>query len=345
MTIGLATSSVMRSPSKNFHLEQPLFARCTHFFIHLMRPALIAIMILGLPSFALADKAIFPPGSSVGITPPEGMLPAGDFLGFEDQEAGAVITLYELPAEAFERIAEDFTPESMMQQGILDATRTELTIEGTKSAILITGKIQQPQFSVQKWILIAGTEQRAALIVGEMVENNARYDEESMRAAILSLIFRERPSLSERNALLPFRVGDRADFQFIEAPVGSALILTDGEGDVISDPGQPIIIIDAIPTDAPPPNLRDDFARGALMAIQGLADIRVERSEGFRQRNDDWHEIVAEAKDPDGNALVVMQTIRFSREGLFRALATVRAEDRSEMMPRFRRVIDSLEPR
>jgi hypothetical protein len=326
-------------------LEQPLFTRITRRLVHLIRPALITVAVLCIPSFALADEPIFPPGSSVGITPPEGMLPAGGFLGFEDQQAGAVITLYDLPAEAFERIAEDFTPESMMQQGIMDASRTEIALEGTDKAILITGKTQQPEFSVQKWILIASTEQRAALVVGEMLENNERYDEAVMRTAILSLKFRERPSLTERNALLPFRVGDRADFRYIEAPVELALVLTDGEGDTISNPGQPIVIISALQASTPPPNLRGDFARGALMSIEGLSNIRVERSEGFRQRNDDWHEIVAEANDPDGNPLVVMQTIRFSREGLFRALATVRVEDRAEMMPRFRRVIDSLEPR
>ena len=244
-----------------------MFTRITRRLVHLIRPALITVAVLCIPSFALADEPIFPPGSSVGITPPEGMLPAGGFLGFEDQQAGAVITLYDLPAEAFERIAEDFTPESMMQQGIMDASRTEIALEGTDKAILITGKTQQPEFSVQKWILIASTEQRAALVVGEMLENNERYDEAVMRTAILSLKFRERPSLTERNALLPFRVGDRADFRYIEAPVELALVLTDGEGDTISNPGQPIVIISALQASTPPPNLRGDFARGALMSI------------------------------------------------------------------------------
>lgn len=322
-----------------------MFARPSRHLINLMRFALIALAMLGLPANVLAAEAIFPPGSSVGLTPPEGMLPAGRFLGFEDQKAGAAITLYDLPAEAFDRIAEDFTPESMMQQGITDATRSEIVIEGTERAILITGSNRQPQFTIRKWILIAATQQRAGLVVAEMIENNERYDDGAMRSAILSVKFRERPSLSERNALLPFRIGDRADFHYVEAPVGSALVLTDGKDSGIIDPGQPIIIVDAIPADAPPPNLRDEFARGALISMHGLESIAIERSEGFRQRNDDWHEIVALAKDPDGKPLVVMQTIRFTREGIFRALATVRAEDRTNVMPRFRRVADSLEPR
>ena len=335
----------MRFPSVRFILEHPLPAHPSSQFGSLLHSALLAAAVLLTPAFALADEPIFPPGSSVGISPPDGMLPAGGFLGFEDQQAGAVITLYDLPAEAFERIADEFTPESMMQQGIADAERSEISIEGTDRALLVTGMTERSEFTVRKWILIAATQQRAALLIGEMIENNGRYDEETMLAAILSLKFRERPSLAERNALLPFRVGDRADFRYIEPQIGTALILTQGEGDSISDPGQPVIIIDSLSAEAPPAQLRDDFARGALMSIQGLGNLVIERSEGFRQRNDDWHEIVAQAQAPDGTALVVMQTIRFSREGMFRALATVRAEDRAAIMPQFRRVADSLEPR
>lgn len=298
-----------------------------------------------LPSPASAGETIFPPGYSVGLTPPEGMLPAGDFVGFEDQSAGAAITLYDLPAEAFDRISDDFTIESLVQQGIREPERTEVTIDGTRSAFLITGEQQERGIALRKWILIAGTDERAALVVGEIVAGNERYDDAAMRSALLTLTFRDRPSPAERAALLPFRIGDRADFRFVDAPMDYAVVMTDGEGDAIADPTQPIMIVAAIPGEQPPPDTRDTYARGSLLAVQGLQNIRIERSETFRQRNDDWHEIVATAADPSGNALVVMQTMRFSRQGLFRMLATVRVEDREEAMPRFRRIVDSVEPR
>jgi hypothetical protein len=305
--------------------------------------ALVAIVLFPLP--ASAGETIFPPGYSVGLTPPEGMLPAGDFVGFENQGAGAAITLYDLPAEAFDRISEDFTIESLVEQGIREPERSEVSIEGARSAFLITGEQQERGIELRRWILIAGTDERAALVVGEMVAGNPRYDDAAMRDALLTLTFRDRPSAAERAALLPFRIGDRADFNFVDAPMDHALVLTDGEGDTIADPTQPIVIVAAIPGDIPAPDIRDNYARGSLLAVQGLQDIRIERAETFRQRNDDWHEIVATARDPSGNALVVMQTIRFSRQGQFRMLATVSLEDREELMPRFRRIVDSVEPR
>lgn len=312
---------------------------------NLMRTVLIATAILTAPAHLFASEPTFPPGSSVGLTPPEGMLPAGGFSGFEDQSAGAAITLYDLPAEAFERIEQDFTIESLGEQGIVEPTRTEVEIEGAREAVLVTGIQKEQGFVLRKWILIATTDARAALVVGEMLADNERYDGEAMREALMSLKFRERPSLAERHALLPFRVGDNADFRFAESPIDSALVLTDGPEDAEPDPGRPIIIVTSIREGVPPADLREDYARGSLLAMQGLGDIRIERSQSFRQQNDDWHEIVATARDPEGNPLVVLQTLRFSRKGLFRIFATARSEDRAEILPRFRRVIDSVEPR
>jgi hypothetical protein len=300
-----------------------------------------AAILASLPAYA--GEPVFPPGYSVGLTPPEGMLPAGDFVGFEDRGAGAAITLYDLPAEAFERISADFTPEALVEQGLSNPERAEVAIDGVRSAILITGEQEEQGVALRKWILIATTDQRAALVVGETVGEVGRYDADVMRAALLTLTFRERPPLADRHALLPFRVGDRADFRPVETDLGNALILTDGDG--ITDPTQPIVIVTAIPGEPPAHEFRDRFALGTLMTLEGMSDFEVERSESFRQRNDDWHEIVAEARGPEGSPLIVMQTLRFSRQGTFHVLATVRLEDRAEMMPRFRRVADSVEPR
>ena len=55
------------------------------------------------------------------------------------------------------------------------------------------------------------------------------------------------------------------------------------------------------------------------------------------------HEIVARATDvPSGTPVVVSQTIRFQPDGYFRAVGVVRAPDRDAMLPRFRKVVDSV---
>jgi hypothetical protein len=302
-------------------------------------------VFLAAPIASLAQEPIFPPRSSIGLVPPDGMRIAEDFVGFEDIDAGAAITLYDLPAEAFEAISADFTLEALEAQGIRNPGREEVAITGAETAFLITGEQDEQGATLRKWILITTTIERTALVVGEMISESGRHDPATMRDAVLTLTFRARPSLSERIELLAFQVADRADFRPIEATMNDTLLLTEGEGDTITDPTQPIIVITAIPGQSPPAELREEYARQSLFGAQGLAEIRIERAEGFRQRNDDWHEIVAEARDGEGNPLIVMQTLRFSPQGTIRVFATVRLEDRAAILPRIRRVADSVEPR
>lgn len=318
----------------------------------LLRLSLLLI-IFGATLFALAPRAhagepVFIPGTSVGLIPPEGMIPAGDFLGFENQRAGAAITLYDLPAESYDPLEQDFAASPPDELQLEEIEREEVEIPGVARALLITGKTRAETVSLERWILIATNEERAALVIGEMLADNGVYEAQAMREAVLSLVFRERPSLAERNALLPFTVGDLAGLESLEPPADAVMLLgREGAQEALEegDLGQPLVVVALITEEQPPRQVHDELAREALYAVPQLSIQRIESAEGFRQRNDDWHEIVARARAPGGEELVVVQTLRFTRQGVLRMFASVRAEEREEMLPRFRRIIDSAEIR
>lgn len=287
----------------------------------------------------------FPSGLSIGLVPPEGMYPAIEFLGFEDRRTGAAITIFELPAEAYERVVADFTDQNLRDQGFIEPQREAVEVEGVREALLIRGEQDIGRLVVSKTILIAAGSERTALIVAERIADSARYGGDTMREALMTVAFRPPPSLEERVAALPFRVGDLAGFRPVGVIANASVVLTDGPLDESPDLAQPLVLVANVPGGAIPPDQRDAFARQALFGIQDVRDIRVERSEGFRQRNADWHEVVARARTPNGHEAVVIQTFRFTAGGLIRVVGLAREEQREQWMPRFRRLIDSVDPR
>src|SRR5918997_6837342 len=166
-----------------------------------------------------------------------------------------------------------------------------------------------------------------------------------MRDALKSVALREPVSLDEQISALSFRVGDRAGFRPVRVLAGNSLLFTDGPADTVKAVEQPIAILAASLNAPPPPGeRRNQFAQLALKSNRVLKDIRVERSEGFRFRGQDWHEIVAKATHAEsGQPIVVMQTIRFESDRYLRMVGMTREESRDQLLPRFRAVIDSVE--
>ena len=79
----------------------------------------------------------------------------------------------------------------------------------------------------------------------------------------------------------------------------------------------------------PPAERRGQFAHAALNSNQILKDIKVERSESFRFKGQDWHEIVAKAVEAEsGQPIIVMQTIRFEPDRYVRMVGLARVEQR-----------------
>ena len=296
-------------------------------------------------AIAWAAEPVFPPGSRIGLAPPEGMEVSKRFTGFENPAKGAAITLVEMPPEAYSQLEAGLTPEALKAQGLTLMGREETTIGG-KDALVIAGQQSDGRITVRKWLLLARDPTATAFVVAQLLPVSDPYPEAVMQEALRTITLRPPLGIDDQIGALPFRLGERAGFRPVRVMAGNSILLTDGPKDTVAEHEQPLLIVAQSTGPAPKPDQRAPFARSALFASETLKEFAIERSQGFRQGRADWHEIVARAKDASsGQALVVMQTIRFTPEGYIRMVGITREDARDVNLPRFRRVIDSVENR
>jgi hypothetical protein len=292
---------------------------------------------------ALAAEPVFPPASRVGIVPPQNMVLSKRFTGFENEERAAAITIAEMPPAAYDQLVAGLTKEALKHQGI-DVKARETVKVGDKTGILVAGAMTGP-VKGRKWVLAVKGKDMTALLIAQVQGGQDGYSEEQMRSALKSVSLRGPISLEEQVSALPFRIGDKAGFRPVRVLSGNSVLYTDGPNDTIKAMEQPVAIM-AVSLQPPPPpgERREQFARAALNSNQFLRDVVFERSESFRFKGQDWHEIVARAKDaPSGEPIVVMQTIRFEPDRYVRMVGLVRDGDRDKTLPRFRTIIDSVD--
>ncbi|GJE75264.1 hypothetical protein BGCPKDLD_1847 [Methylorubrum suomiense] len=291
-----------------------------------------------------AQDAVFPPSSRFGFSAPAGMTASKRFTGFERRGGGAVVSVVELPGPAYEEMKQSFTDETLKTQGLVVRSREPVTLADGLEGVLFTGEATAAEGipAVNKWLLIVGGGDVTGLIIAQVAVGTE--SDENIRAMLTSVKLRPALSLDEQVAALPFRIGDPAGFRPVRALAGNSVLMTLGPRDQISAIEQPILVI-AQATQAPTPQeQRDGLARQALFANQTMKDFQIERSQSYRQNGVDWHEIVARAVDvPTSTPVVVAQTIRFNPDGYIRAVGVTRAEQRSDVLPLFRQVVDSLQ--
>ncbi|WP_052341604.1 hypothetical protein [Salinarimonas rosea] len=292
------------------------------------------------------DQVTFLPGASIGVAPLPGMRPSSRFLGFENPQDGTFIALITAPAEEWDAISQRYSPENLPAQGYSEPVREEIAVEGASEAFMVSGEQRlQQSLTVDKWVVAARTPEQVALVIAQRVPLQPAYTRQAIEAALETIALRAPPGLEEQIAALPFAIGDRAGFRAVRVTGGNSVLLTQGEDNVVQAADQPVVIVAASQEISPPEDRRDDFARRALQGLAGLTDVRIERSQGFRQGNADWHEIQATATEPSGVPVVVQQTLRFTDSGFIRVLGVAKDAERETWTPRFRALADSLVPR
>jgi hypothetical protein len=307
---------------------------------------IVAAAVLGFVLSVTAAKAaepVFPPASRIGIVPPQDMVPSKRFMGFESEERAAAITFVEMPAEAYAQLTTGLTNDALKRQGLDVATREDVKI-GSRTGLLIAGAMTKP-VAGRKWMLAVKGEDMTALVVAQVRGGKEGYSDAQMLDALKSVALRAPVSIDEQVSALPFRLADKAGFRPVRVMSGNSVLLTEGLKDTIKAVEQPIVIVAASLQPAPPSDeQRAQFARAALNSNQILKEIRVERSESFRLKGQDWHEIVARAVEAEsGQPVVVMQSIRFDNNRYVRMVGLTRVEQRDQNLARFRAVADSLE--
>jgi hypothetical protein len=307
---------------------------------------LLVALAFGLSPVRAADVT-YPPGSRIGLAPPSGMVASRSFLGFEDAPNSTAIILVALPAEAFAELDKTVTADALKRQGVVLEAREALSLASGK-AFLVVGRQEVDKTKIRKWVLVASTPQLTALVTVQMPEAaRAVYPDAAIRTALTSVAVRPSVPTEEQLGLLPFKVGDLAGFRVAGVMPGRAIMLSDAPADAgpIGKSAEPHIFLAVAPGGPAQASDRDAFARDVFATVPNLKEIRITTSEPLRLGGHQGHQILAAAKDSNGNAVTVVQWLRFGGSGYLQVLGVASTDGWKNAYPRFRAVRDGLEPR
>jgi hypothetical protein len=241
-----------------------------------MRAILALIMLLLSSVAALAADPIFPPGSTIGMAPPSGMVLSPNFSGFHDDHIGGVIVLTKFPAIAFDQVVAGGLDDAKLATGGIVLLTRENVMIGGNPALLLTGRQVIRGVNFRYWGAVVSSPYATALVNAQYPEATATpsYDQ-AIRAALNSITFRPEPSLGQQVAALPFTLPDLGKFRVVVIISGRIVGLTDGPNDSDTDDTQTQMLV-AVSQQVPPDEFRQSAARqefqnqGRRMQVVGV---------------------------------------------------------------------------
>jgi hypothetical protein len=308
-----------------------------------------ALLVLALVAAAPAHATdpVFPTASRIGLVAPAGFAPSKRFPGFENQFASALITLAELPADAYADVEKGFSnDESLKSRGWTIKVREPLTYKDGKGFFIAGPQESQGQKRYEA-VMVANTGGITSLVSVQMVEeSSASITDAVLRDMFKTVTVRATVPESERLAVLPYKIGNLAKFRLVKSAHQGVALLTDGPKDEVVAVEQPFLLIALAPGATPKPEERDAFARRAFSSAPGIKDVKITRAEPLRMGQAQGYEIVADAKDAtSGTEVTTVQWLRFGQNAYMQMFAIVRKTAWNEVFPRLRQIRDSIEPK
>ena len=313
-----------------------------------MAPFLSAllVMFLALPVLSAASaKTVFPPGLRVGLEPAAGLKPARKFPGFEDPERHAAVTIFDLPAGAYDQIMR--SAFAMPERGFTEVSREMFSFDGGLG-FLINGHTRKDGSDLQIWFLVAHplatrVMDLATLIRVDVPEKaRAVYPESVVRKMLASVTFRPEPT-EERLGLLPFKLTDLAGLKVTRVLSNGVVILVGPSSENSTVPSSAVVSLGR-----GAPGNSDDYARFArdLLGNGPVRDLAITSGDRMRINGQPGFEIRARGSGPNGVPLSLVQWLRFAPGGSFiRIVAVAPQAEWDQMFNRFRALRDGIEPR
>jgi hypothetical protein len=305
-----------------------------------LRYTVMLILMLAAP--ARADDVVYPPGSRIGLAIPPSLHASASFPGFEDRDNSVALLLTALPPEAYAAFEKSDTLEGLKKLGATLDKQETLSLPSGNAALIITH-----QDKLHTWMLVAPTPTLTAMVTMR-VPDAAKdiYSDQVIRGLLASFAVRAEVPVEEQLALLPFKVGEMANFTVGGVLPGRGIMLTDAAA-----PGtdakalQPHISVMVMPGNTPEAGDRDDIARQIFRSIPGLAEVRITGSEQIRIGGQQGHEIMASGKDPDGADISLVQWLRFGGGAYLHFVGVAPTAAWPQAYARFRAVRDGIESR
>jgi hypothetical protein len=300
---------------------------------------IVALLFACTPAQA---EVLFPPGLRVGLEPAPGLKPGTGIPGFEDPANHVTVGIAELPAAAYPNVA-----DAMFGKAPADASKItrELFLFHDGAAYLHSAHVVEDGIAAHRWLLMSLTTDETpnfVAVVNVKVPDAASklYPDAVVRKMLASTTIRK-PPIEEQLKLIPFKVDDLAGFRVMKVTPGSVLLI-DGPDDDIGK--HPYIIVSI--GSAPLSQLEDRgrFSRDLLSSVP-FRDLTLQSAEDMRIRGRPGFEIRGRGKDPHGQAVTMVQWVRFTGGGFIRIIAASPSEQWDEMFNRFRAVRDGVDLR
>lgn len=304
------------------------------------------LILLALISPAQALDIEFPVGSRVGLAPPPGMTPSRQFFGFEDAANKVAVVIATLPREAYGELQRSTAADELKKRGLVLETREEHTLEAGK-AFLVIARQEVDNLKLQKWIFAVAASDLTALVTVQIPEEAAKtYPEIVVRTALSTVKVRATVPDEEQLSLLPFRVGDLAQFRIGGVLPGRAIMLTDGPAGEPSPDVDTHIVVAIAPGGPGVGGDREMFARDIFTTIPNLKDVRINSAEPLRIGGQQGHQIMAIGKDArTGHDINIVQWLRFGGGAYLHLIGVSRTDAWIPAYARFRQVRDGIELR
>lgn len=291
-----------------------------------------------------AEEAVFPPGSPVGLVPPQDMALSGEFTGFMNPNNGASIMITALPLAAYDEMVAGVTAEALAAKGLMLTGHCEAakpTFEST--CFRATQQAMGQQY--QKWLLFVRLANETTMLVATVPDAalaGSHYSTADIDAALATLAYSDRAAMDPL-ATLPFTIEEGELLPFQQTLSGSVALYAAPPSTATP---QPIWIV-ASSLSAQPLAETVDFSRSAFYQIASVEEPEIGGEQAFDANQLVGHILEGQAKDKKtGAALYVFQAILVDGEGkYYRMVGLTPVATKDTYRPEFLRLVDTLQPR
>src|SRR5262249_4691786 len=155
--------------------------------------------------------------------------------------------ILEIPAQAYEGVEKQLTPEAVKKDGLVEEKRETVTLHGAKG-LLVAGTQETDNKKYRKWLLLASWPEGSSLIAFHVPdENKSKRPEARVRAAVLSATLRPVVPVDERLGFVPLRFDDLSGLRPFRVLGNSSVFLTEGATDPKEPGEQPLLIVSVGP--------------------------------------------------------------------------------------------------
>lgn len=304
----------------------------------------VAVIAVAAASPSQAADAVFPPGVRIGLVPMEGLTVAKDFAGFVSADQNVKVGLIELPPAAFTSVDNAVKNGKMSPQG----PKPEVFETTTRKGYYSVEPGKNGIFKVRNYSVILPNDTFAGYVIVQVGDGaDKSFSEDAIRKMLATTVMRSEVPVDEQIGLLPFKVGDIANFKTVRtiAP-RAALLLSDGKTD--DDQGStPYMMIGILQGSNVENDDRSRYAQQAAMTIPGLREARITANEPIRIDGTPGFETRIEAIGGKSDTPInVIQWLRFGSNGATLRIIGVSPRDQwTAAFPRFRAVRDGIGPK